>query len=283
VSHTPYCHTVPILPIHGQRSNYRSGRLPIYEIWVQATKSPVAATIFVGVLGFFVNYVVLVACQHTASRLTWAFARDNALVFSHKIGHIHDKHEVPVWALLANSFVVFLLGFVYLGSSTAFNAFIGVGLILQQVAFAIPAMLLLVQRRSTQYLKPSRFVKLGPFGWFANVVTIAYGLLTLVFYCFPAYLPVSGGTMSEFIPNLPADLNQILLTPTFRLQRLCSCGNGSLWLHQLVSPCQKTLCRTTTVCIFVMIGLSRNLRLLSEGWQALCGHYQADVALFVIC
>jgi len=168
----------------------------VYEIWNQATKSEVAGTIFVSVL-IVINFVVLIACQHTASRLTWAFARDNALVFSSKLGHIHSKLEVPVWALLVNALVVCLLGFIYLGSALTFNAFIGTSLILQQVSFAIPALLLMIQRRSSTFLKPDRFVKLGVFGWFANGITVAYGCLTLVFYCFPAYPPVTGSTMSE--------------------------------------------------------------------------------------
>lgn len=146
-----------------------------------------------------INYVVLIACQHTSSRLTWAFARDNALLFSEKIAHTHSRLEVPVWALVANSFVIFLIGFVYLASSTAFNAFTGTGLILQQLSFAFPALLLLIRRRSVIFLRPERFIKLGLFGWLANGFTVAFGALTLVVYCFPASVPVQGNTMSELL------------------------------------------------------------------------------------
>lgn len=170
--------------------------LPIYQIWLQATKSDAAALTFV-VVALVVTYVVVIACQHTASRLTWAFARDNALIFSHGICNIHATLEVPVWALLVNSMVMAMLGCIYLGSTTAFNAFIGVGLILQQLSFAFPALLLLLQRRSEKYLKPGRYVSLGPFGWVCNTVTVAYSLVTLIFYCFPAYLPVTGISMSK--------------------------------------------------------------------------------------
>lgn len=180
-----------------QNTHETSYRLPIYEIWIQATKSDAAATTFV-IVAIFITYVVLVACQHTASRLTWAFARDNSILLSHHVSKINQSLEVPVWALIANSGVIFVIGFIYLGSTTAFNAFIGTGLLLQQVSFAFPAFLLLLRLRSEKYLKPDRFVKLGILGWVANAVTVAYGLITLVFYCFPPYLPVTGSTMSKF-------------------------------------------------------------------------------------
>lgn len=179
-----------------QHSHETCYRLPIYEIWIQATKSNAAATTFV-IVAIFITYVVLVACQHTASRLTWAFARDNSLLFSRHVSKINPSLDVPLWALMANSGVIFLIGFIYLGSTTAFNAFIGTGLLLQQVSFAFPALLLLLRRRSEKYLRRDRFVNLGIFGWVANAVTVAYGLVTMVFYCFPPYLPVTGSTMSK--------------------------------------------------------------------------------------
>lgn len=109
--------------------------VPIYEIWYQATRSRTAATFFMAIL-LTAAIVALIAVQQTASRLTWSFARDNALVGSRWVGNIHSSLGVPVWALVANNAVVFIIGCVFLGSSTAFNAFIGTGLILQQVTYA---------------------------------------------------------------------------------------------------------------------------------------------------
>lgn len=190
---------------HGDRNADRTFyRVPIYEIWYQATRSSTAATIFLCciLLGAF---FAINGSQQTASRLTWSFARDNGIICSQYIGTVHSSLHVPVWALLFNAFVVFLIGCIYLASSTAFNALIGTGLLLQQLTFAFPATLLLYRKRSEEFLPSSRPFKLGKFGWIANVITLAFAVLVLVFYNFPSVLPVTGRNMSKykFPPSLP--------------------------------------------------------------------------------
>jgi len=172
-----------------------STSVPIYEIWIQATHSDAVATFFVCLLAIIALFA-LNGCQQTASRLTWAFARDDALIMSRLLSRIHPSLQVPVYALVANAGIVFIIGCIYLASSTAFNALIGTGLILQQVSFVFPAALLLYRRRSSTYLPPSRRFRLGWLGWISNAMTIAFGVIALVFYCFPAEFPVSGGNMS---------------------------------------------------------------------------------------
>lgn len=142
--------------------------------------------------------VALIAVQQTASRLTWSFARDNALIGSNWLGQIHSSLSVPVWALIVNSAIVFIIGCIFLGSSTAFNAFIGTGLILQQVTYAIPAALLMYRRRSSRFLPVNRPFKLfGPVGWTVNFFTVVFAIIVLMFYDFPVVLPVSGSNMSK--------------------------------------------------------------------------------------
>ena len=168
---------------------------PIYEIWHQATRSPAAATTFMALLLFTV-VLSLNGCIQTASRLTWSFARDDALVLSKFMSRLHPRFDVPVWAILANAGVVFIIGCIYLGSSTAFNAIVGTGLILQQMTFSIPSVLLLFRKRGKEWLPPSRTFNLGPFGWVANIMTVAFGILVLIFYNFPVVMPVAPGNMS---------------------------------------------------------------------------------------
>lgn len=171
--------------------------VPIYEIWHQATKSGTAATIFI-VLLLFTGIFALNASQQTASRLIFSFARDDALVFSSKIKIMHKGLGVPPYALLFNAVIVFIIGCIYLGSTTAFSAIIGTGLVLQQITFAIPAALMMYRRRAPEYLPSSGRFNLGKFGWVANGITVAWSALQLVIYNLPLTLPVSGVTMSEF-------------------------------------------------------------------------------------
>lgn len=172
-----------------------SKRLPVLAIWVNATRSLAAATVFLCVLTVLA-LVGLVCIQQTSSRLLWVFARDDAVVFSRFLKRLHPVYQVPVWALVFNTVVIFIIGCVYLGSSTAFNAIIGTSLVLQHISFAIPAALLLYRRRSTKYLPMDRSFNLRGFGWVANFVTLSFTLVVLVFYNLPVVLPVTGSNMS---------------------------------------------------------------------------------------
>jgi choline transport protein len=110
---------------------------------------------------------------------------------------MHPRFGVPVWALLSNSAVIFIIGCVYLGSSTAFNAMIATGLILQQISYAIPAVLIMYRRRSTTYLPKNRSFRLGYLGWVANILTVVMAIIATVFYNFPTVMPVTASNMSK--------------------------------------------------------------------------------------
>lgn len=140
----------------------------------------------------------IIGCHQTASRLTYAFARDNAIIFSPKLATVSEKYGVPIYALLANGVVVAVIGFVYLGSTSAFNAMVATGLILLQISFAFPAALLLWRKRSVRFLPKNRPFRLGPFGWVANVLTIVFAVVALIFYSLPTVLPVTSSNMSEY-------------------------------------------------------------------------------------
>lgn len=186
--------------------------MPIYEIWHQATSSRAAATTFM-VLLLIAALVALTAVQQTASRLTWSLGRDDALLGSARfLSVIHPTLHVPVYALVLNNTVVFLIGFVFLGSSTAFNSFIATGLILQQTTYAIPAALLMRvrwrdMRRPHGELNPvlpaNRAFQLpAVVGWTANAATVLFAVIVVVFYNFPVVVPVSGSNMSESLSPL---------------------------------------------------------------------------------
>lgn len=92
-------------------------RFPIYFIWEKATNSPVAGTVFMAAL-FVVSCVALTAVHQTASRLTWSFARDDALYLSRRIESIHPSLNVPIYAILLNGILVGLVGIIYVCSTT---------------------------------------------------------------------------------------------------------------------------------------------------------------------
>ncbi|KAI4599993.1 hypothetical protein KJ359_001094 [Pestalotiopsis sp. 9143b] len=163
--------------------------IPIYELWYQATSSRIAATFFLCLLLLAVIFALNGAHQ-TASRLTWSFARDSACWGDFLIRRMHPDLEVPVYALLTNFGIMFVIGCVYLGSTSAFNAIIGTGLTLQHITYAVPAVLVIYRKRSKKVLPRDRaFAVPDVLGYVANVVTVLTAVLALVFYNFPTMLP----------------------------------------------------------------------------------------------
>lgn len=145
--------------------------------------------------------------MQTASRMTWAFAVDNALVGSEHLSAVHQSLQVPLWSYLANAFVVMVVGCIYLGSNAAFNAIIGSSIVLQMASFSVPAVLLMARNRSDAVLPSSRGFKLPNWlGWIANTVCVVFFVVELVFFNFPSTNPTSGSSMSK-------NLNQITTLP----------------------------------------------------------------------
>lgn len=171
-----------------------SSAAPIFEIWRQGTKSNVGATIMVSIL-IASAYPALVAGLQTASRLTWSLARDDALIGSHALGRIHPGLEVPVNAVLASTFVIFLLGFLLFASNLAFIAISANAIILMHLAIAIPASLKLWSGRDPRFLpEKGPFGKtwnLGAIGWVCDAVAAAWGPFVLIIYCFPSTRPTN--------------------------------------------------------------------------------------------
>ena len=87
-----------------------------------------------------------------------------------------------------------LLGLLYLGSSTAFNAFVSVGVIALAVSYGIPVAISVRARR--------RGVRAAPWalppalGWFVNVVALAWIAFEVVLFSMPTAIPVTGSTMN---------------------------------------------------------------------------------------
>ncbi|KAK3356694.1 gaba permease-like protein [Lasiosphaeria hispida] len=133
------------------------------------------------------------ACTTAASRCTWAFARDGAIPGSRWWGKVHPTLDLPLNAMMLSLAVQLVLGVIYFGSTTAFNAFSGVGVICLTLSYAAPIAASLFEGR--HQVKTGKFY-LGKFGWFANFVAIGWSMLALPLFCMPAYIPVTAATVN---------------------------------------------------------------------------------------
>lgn len=159
-----------------------------------------------------------VACTTAASRCTWAFARDGAIPGSGWWKQVHPKLDLPLNAMMLSMVIQILLGVIYFGSATAFNAFSGVGVISLTLSYAAPIAVSMLERRAQ--VKGGKFY-LGKFGWLCNCVAIGklffpsppllifpvhplltdepnlgWSVLAVPLFCMPALLPVSPVTVN---------------------------------------------------------------------------------------
>ncbi|KAL4876724.1 amino acid permease-domain-containing protein [Aspergillus karnatakaensis] len=117
------------------------------------------------------------------SRLCWSFARQNGLPFSGHLSRIAPRpFSVPFYAHITSCVVASLLGFLYLGSTVAFNAFVGCGLYFQYTTYSICVICLFIRGRSTLRHGPFWLPRLGPF---CGIVTVLWTVFSLIMYSFP--------------------------------------------------------------------------------------------------
>ena len=63
-------------------------------------------------------FITSIGSVQSGSRLTWSFARDDAIFFSTHVKKTQDRLGVPGWALLFNGFWLAVLGCIHLVSSS---------------------------------------------------------------------------------------------------------------------------------------------------------------------
>lgn len=110
-----------------------------------------------------------VGCTTATSRCIYAFARDGGIPASGLWKQVNPRLGVPLNALLLSATVQILLGLIYFGSTAAFNAFSGAGVIFLTVSYAVPIAVSLFRGRAD--VKTGQFY-LGPFGALCNVLAL---------------------------------------------------------------------------------------------------------------
>jgi amino acid transporter len=128
-----------------------------------------------------------------ASRCTYAFARDGAIPGSGLWSRVDKRFDIPLLALVLSTLVDCVLGMIYFGSTSAFNAFTGVATICLSVSYGIPILVSLIRGRKA--VRHSTY-SLGKFGFAINVATIIWIVLAIVLFCMPTAIPVTPKTMN---------------------------------------------------------------------------------------
>ncbi|KAK3045541.1 hypothetical protein LTR09_012884 [Extremus antarcticus] len=168
---------------------------PFIEAFLQSLHSLPWATAYTSillVLLVFANVAVLAA----TSRTTYAFARDNGLPFSSYIGHLHERTNLPLWALGLSVVVTMLLGLINIGSSTAFNAVISL-VVASFYSSYFNAIALLTWRKLTGTAPAPGPWTIGTTpSLVVNILTLIYVVIVFIFSFFPLVIPVNLTSMN---------------------------------------------------------------------------------------
>ncbi|CAI7591713.1 unnamed protein product [Penicillium bialowiezense] len=198
-------YTVVILFSLGDLDNLLESKtgFPFIQLFLNVTKSRAGAsvmTLCVTLIATAAN----AACVTSTSRTAWAFARDRGLPASKLLSAVHPTLKVPVYMVLVVGFLQMLLGLIYLGSSTAFNAVLSMAILGMYASYLSPIVFMLIYgRRSSSSI--IRGLGLGSFnlgprwGPVVNIVAIIWLFIAMVFSTFPTVEPVTPENMNYCI------------------------------------------------------------------------------------
>lgn len=176
---------------------------PFMQLFLNVTGSPAGAS----VLALCITLIAMAAnaaCVTSTSRTAWAFARDGGLPASQFFAKVSPTLKVPVYMVLVVGFLQMLLGFIYLGSSTAFNAVLSMAILGMYASYISPIMFMLIygRRESAPISRGlgSGSFNLGPrWGPVVNIVAIIWLIIGMVFSTFPTVEPVTPENMNYCI------------------------------------------------------------------------------------
>ncbi|KAF2750888.1 amino acid transporter [Sporormia fimetaria CBS 119925] len=168
--------------------------LPILEICYQATKSKAAATVML-LLHAFSQVIALFNIVASASRLTWAFARDKGLPFHEQFSRLHPTLKAPLEALALVAVISVILSLINLGSTVALSAILAIPSVVLLLSYFPPIFHIAMRKLSGRHPRYGPF-KLGSWGLPLNCIGMAFSLYAAFWAAFPSSYPVSNKNMN---------------------------------------------------------------------------------------
>jgi choline transport protein len=166
---------------------------PLAELYRQATNSHGGSLGLLLVI-FIPTFCTNIGTYITSGRMLWTLGRDDATPFSAWVGKIDGKWGNPFNATLVCGFINTILGCIYIGSSTAFNAFVGSFIVLSSMsylAFILPN--ILTRRR---HVIKGPFTMPDPVFYIVASIACGYMIVWIPIYCFPFSVPFDTTNMN---------------------------------------------------------------------------------------
>ncbi|KAG9237800.1 putative choline transport protein [Amylocarpus encephaloides] len=182
-----------------------SAYFPLTQIYAQATGSRAGA---MGLL-FLIFFPIICCCVGTfitAGRGVWTLGRDEAIPFSKTFGKISPRFKNPFNATLLCGVFSMILGAIYVGSTTAFNAFIVSFAVLSTLSYLAAILPFIFTRRFSRAshdpgpyinsMQPGPFQMSHAVGYTINIMACLYIVVLVIIFCFPYSLPVTAVNMN---------------------------------------------------------------------------------------
>ncbi|KAI0440433.1 amino acid permease-domain-containing protein [Xylaria telfairii] len=170
---------------------------PYMQIYLDATHSRAGTTVMALTL-VIIAITATIAGVTSTSRTLWAFARDKATPFGSYLSFVNAATQIPINAVVLVMALQALLGLIYLGNSTAFNAILSIAIIGLYLSYGLPIVYMLVYGRFKKLTNPD----FGPFrlhpllGILANVISIVWITVAVIFSTFPTKIPATPENMN---------------------------------------------------------------------------------------
>ncbi|CAI6096297.1 unnamed protein product [Clonostachys chloroleuca] len=172
---------------------------PFMQIYLDVTKSHVGASIMSCMITL-TAIAATVAGVTSTSRTLWAFARDKATPFHGLLSQVNKSHHIPIASIVLVTVLQMVLGFIYLGNSTAFNAILSMAIIGMYASYILPIVYMMIFGR--RKLRKSDYgpFQLGPIlGPVLNVISLIWMTVVIIFSTFPSVMPVTPANMNYSI------------------------------------------------------------------------------------
>ncbi|KAL8961292.1 MAG: hypothetical protein Q9193_002136 [Seirophora villosa] len=166
---------------------------PLAAIYRQITGSG-GGTLGLLIVSFLPLFIACVGVFLTSSRTFWTLARGNATPFSGFFSQVSPRYHNPVNAVVFCASFNTALGIIYVGSKTAFSAFVGSFAVLTTLSYLTAILPHLLSKRTS--ITPGWFWMKGATGYVVNAISCAYIVVFIVIFCFPFVLPVTAPTMN---------------------------------------------------------------------------------------
>ncbi|KAL8811337.1 MAG: hypothetical protein Q9200_001864 [Gallowayella weberi] len=169
---------------------------PFIQVFINATRSNAGATAMTSVIIVALTFAA-VGSLATASRMMWAFAREQGLPGSSVLARVESRTLLPLYAIGLSTIISLALALINIGSTKAFNALTSLVIASFYSSFSLAAAVLLYRKlsRKTPELVYGPF-NMGRAGIPVIVLSIIYSVIGIFFSFWPPTAVVDAVTMN---------------------------------------------------------------------------------------